>query len=421
MRHIVLLPFGSAGDVFPFIWLAKMLRARGHRVTMVSTCLFSEAAASADIPFIPLGSPEEYEAIARDRRIWKLGVGTKVVLDYAVEWSGKYLEAVESLGHVDLMLAPLTSFGARMAREKHGIPLINVHLQPMVFVSAYETPLLHPALRWFRCVPVSVKKLLFSLFNLVNFLALPGVKKVCAAHGVKPPRSLWPEWWDSPDGVLALFPEWFASPQPDWPPLLLQWDFPMEDLGAEVSMQPALRAFLEAGERPVVFTPGSSNIQAERFFQTAMEVVKRLGIRAVFATRMELAIPSEIVERIFLVDFVPFGKLLEQSSILVHHGGIGTMSQGFRAGLPQLVMAMSHDQPDNAERLKKSGAGIGLTPSTFTADRVEKELGRLLHEPSFRDAATRLMRKMEPRKETRELVIWIEGVMERKSSVGKTR
>jgi len=421
MGHIVLLPFGSAGDVFPFIWLGKMLMARGHRVTMVSTCLFSEAAESAGIPFIPLGTPEEFEAIARDRRIWKLGIGTKVVLDYAVEWSGKYLEAVESLGQVDLMLAPLTCFGARMAREKHGIPLLTVHLQPMVFLSAYETPLLHPLLRWLRHVPVAVKKLVFSLPNAVDFLALPGIRKICAAHQVKPPRSLWREWWDSPDGVLALFPEWLAAPQPDWPPNLLQWDFPMEDLGAELSMQPALRDFLEAGEKPVVFTPGSANVQAERVFEVAVEVVKRLGIRSVFVTRMELELPSETLGKIFIVDFVPFGKLLERTSVFVHHGGIGTMAQGFRAGVPQLVMAMSHDQPDNADRLEKSGAGIGLTPRTFTADRVERELGRLLYESSYKDAATRLMGKVKERRETEKLLDWISGVMESRLAHRETR
>lgn len=408
MRHVVLMPFGSAGDVFPFIWLGKLLKARGHRVTIVTTCIFAEAAAAAGIGFVGLGTLEEVEAIGQDRRIWKLGLGSKVVLDYAVKWSERYLDAVGGLGKVDLIMAPLTAFGARMAREKHGIPLITVHLQPMVFVSAFETPFLHPWFGWFRALPVCVKKFVLALPNPIDLMALPGIRKICAAHGISPPKSLWREWWDSPDGVMALFPEWFGKPQPDWPANLLQWDFPMEDLGAEIPMQKKLEGFLAAGEKPVVFTPGSANVQAEKFFASATEAVKRLGIRAVFVTRMGNQIPSGMEGKILQVDFVPFSKLLGHASAFVHHGGVGTMAQGFRAGVPQLVMAMSHDQPDNAERLRKLGAGIGLMARDFTPERVTKELARLMGEKSFAEAAEVLKRRTKAAGDVAELVRWIE-------------
>jgi rhamnosyltransferase subunit B len=258
-------------------------------------------------------------------------------------------------------------------------------------------------------LPLDLKLLLYHLPHPVDLLALPRLREICADHGVTPPYSIWREWWHSPDGVLALFPEWFGRPQPDWPGNLLQWDFPMEDLGTEMPMGPEVLAFLEEGERPVVFTPGSANIQAERFFETAVAVVKRLGIRAVFVTRTELTIPVEMSGRILLADFVPFGALLKHASAFVHHGGVGTMAQGFRAGLPQLVMAMSHDQPDNADRLERLGAGIGLIPWTFTPDRVERELGKLLRDPSFARAAAERGKMTEVKRDTEELVGWLVG------------
>ena len=411
MRHIALMPFGSAGDVFPFIWLGKLLMARGHRVTMVSTVVFAEAAEAAGIGFVGLGTAEEIEAIGNDRRIWKLWIGTKVVLDHAVAWSPRYLEAVGKLREVDLIMAPLTAFGARMAREKYGIPLVTVHLQPMVFMSCHETPLLHPSLKWFRVLPVWAKRFLFSLPNAVDLLALPGMRKICSKHGIEPPKSLWREWWDSPDGVLALFPEWFGAPQPDWPANLFQANFPMEDLTAEMAMQPELADFLASAEKPVVFTPGSANVQAERFFASAAEAVKRLGIRAVFVTRMGNQVPVGMESRILQVDFVPFSKLLGHASAFVHHGGVGTMAQGFRAGVPQLVMAMSHDQPDNAERLQKLGAGIALMARDFTPERVTKELERLLNDNAFAQAAEVWKRTTEAPSDVAEMIRWIEARM----------
>ncbi|MDP4626429.1 MAG: glycosyltransferase [Akkermansiaceae bacterium] len=406
------MPFGSAGDVFPFMWLGKLLKGRGVRVTMIAPCLFEDAAGKVGIDFVGLGTAEEFQAITKDPRIWKLGVGTKVVLDYAVGWTEGYLEAVEGLGKVDLMMAPLTCFGARLAREKHAIPLVTVHLQPVVFMSAYETPLLHPWFALLRMVPVWVKRLLFSLPNPIDFMALPGIRKVCAKHGLTAPKSLWREWWDSPDGVLVLFPEWFGKPQPDWPGNVQQWDFPLEDLGGEMGMQEELEKFLEAGEKPVVFTPGSANVQAERFFDTAVEVVKRLGVRAVFVTRMENRVPEGMGEQILQVDFVPFGRLLEHASVFVHHGGVGTMAQGFRAGVPQLVMAMAHDQPDNAARMEKLGVGIGLTPRSFTPNRVEKELGKLLNEESWQLAAEVVRDRLSARCDEGKLMQWLEGHLE---------
>ena len=409
MAEILLLPFGSAGDVFPFIWLGRQLKARGHRVRMITACLFEEHAIRAGLEFISLGKKDEFEAMIRDPRIWKSGIGTKVVFDFAAKSVEPYLAAIESCGPVDLMLAPVTAFAARLAREKHGVPLLTVHLQPAVFVSVHETPLLHPAMRLFNKLPVWLKRLFLALPNPVDLFALPTVRRICHANGVKPPRSLWREWWDSPDGVLALFPEWFAQPQPDWPANLMQWTFPLEDLAKEQALAPELAAFLEQGERPVVFTPGSANVQASRFFAVAAEAVRRVGCRAVFVTRDPGQVPKELPAGVITVEYAPFSTLLRHAAAFVHHGGVGTMSQGFAAGVPQLIMAMAHDQPDNADRLQRLGAGISLSVRQFTPERLTRELNRLRHELVIRQAALRCAENLHPAPPREALLVWIES------------
>jgi len=74
----------------------------------------------------------------------------------------------------------------------------------------------------------------------------------------------------------------------------------------------------------------------------------------------------------------------------VHHGGIGTLSQGFSAGVPQLVLPWAHDQPDNARRLERLGCGTFLTPRRFTAERVAAALQRLLGDADVRAACVRV-------------------------------
>jgi rhamnosyltransferase subunit B len=187
--------------------------------------------------------------------------------------------------------------------------------------------------------------------------------------------------------VLALCPQWFCAPQPDWPKNLLQWTFPLEDLAKEQPLSPALQAFLAAGEPPVVFTPGSANVQASRFFDVAAQAVANVGCRAVFVTREPKQVPANLPPHIHVEEYAAFSTLLKHTAVFVHHGGIGTMSQAFAAGVPQLIMYMAHDQPDNADRVERLGAGIGLSMRQFTPKRVTKELQRLLAEPEFKEAA----------------------------------
>ncbi len=412
MSHIALLPFGSAGDVFPFLWLGRLLKARGHRVTMIVACLFENTVRDAGLEVIPLGRTEDFERFITNPRIWQLYHGTKLVFKFAGESTESFLQPIEvrqnTADRFDLMLAPCTVFGARLAREEYGIPLINVHLQPAIMISAHEMPVLFPGMEHLHRLPLWLRRWLIRLPNPADRFAATSVARACTARHVTPPKSLWWDWANSPDGVLCLFPEWFAQAQPDWPLNVQQWDFPLEDLATERPLSPEIEHFLSSGEKPVLFTPGSANVQAARFFEVALTAVKRLDCRAIFITRKLDQLPASLPSGVLGVEYAPFSSLLPRASAFVHHGGIGTLSQGFAAGLPQLLMAMAHDQPDNAWRLEQLGAGISLTKKTFTPDRVSLALQRLLHEPSFAAAAQRCGRLTKTRRDPAILANWIE-------------
>ena len=64
-------------------------------------------------------------------------------------------------------------------------------------------------------------------------------------------------------------------------------------------------------------------------------------------------------------------------------------------GLPQLCLPQGTDQPSNTAALVPTGAALALEPDQITADAVAEALGRLLDEPSFREAATRLRAEIE--------------------------
>jgi UDP:flavonoid glycosyltransferase YjiC (YdhE family) len=74
---------------------------------------------------------------------------------------------------------------------------------------------------------------------------------------------------------------------------------------------------------------------------------------------------------------------------VVHHGGVGTCAQGFAAGVPQLLMPMGFDQPDNAARLVRLGVGEAITQARFTGERVAASLTRLLSSDNVAAACRR--------------------------------
>jgi UDP:flavonoid glycosyltransferase YjiC (YdhE family) len=127
----------------------------------------------------------------------------------------------------------------------------------------------------------------------------------------------------------------------------------------------------------VLFTPGSANQAATRFFRAAIDATQRLGRRALLLTRYTGHLPK-LPPTAHHQSFVPLSDVLPRCAALVSHGGIGTLAQGLAAGVPQLTMPMGFDQPDNATRLERLGVGRWVVPSKFDGDHVAGALGGLL-------------------------------------------
>ena len=146
-----------------------------------------------------------------------------------------------------------------------------------------------------------------------------------------------------------------------------------------------LKAFLEAGPPPVVFTLGSSAVfDPGRFYEQGAAAASWLGKRAVLLTgRDPNNQPRKLPPGVAAFDYAPYSKLFPRSCVVVHQGGIGTTAQAMRAGVPMLVMPYSHDQPDNADRVVRLGIGRSIPRGKFRGGRVVKELRILINEPSY--------------------------------------
>jgi UDP:flavonoid glycosyltransferase YjiC (YdhE family) len=406
----LLIPMGSAGDVYPLVGLGAALRARGHRVEVVANSYYQSAVERAGVSFVPLGSYEDIRPALENPDLWHPHKGF-LILGRALLPLMRRLYAViadRATPGETVVVASSLALAARVAQDKLGISLVTVHLQPTALRSAYDpagAPGLLPqrwvrALRRFRDWLVDVLLLDRVFGGEINALR--------ADLGLPPVRRPLHRWWHSPQRVLGLFPEWFAPPAPDWPEQTQLTGFPLYDDFQEVP--PDVVDFLASGSPPIVFTPGSAMRHSRAFFAESVAACRLLGQRGVLLTRFPEQVPPELPDGVRHFDYLPLSRVLPCAAALVSHGGIGSVSQALAAGVPQLVMPMAFDQWPNALRLEQLGVAVSLRPKAYRAAAVAQLLMQLLTSAEVANRCRSYARKLEDRNSLAAACQAVEGL-----------
>lgn len=411
-RHVVMAPVGSAGDVHPFVGIGRALRERGHRVTIVTNDRFCGPITSAGLGFIATSTAEEFEQVAADPALWHPTNGFKTVARLVTQNMRKeYALLAEACREPGAVLVGHTiSLAARMLEDKTGIPAATVHLAPSAFRSLYQMPALLTGMEYdLSRLPRWGKRLFWWLADrsMVDPALQGPINAWRRELGLPTVSRPFRAWIHSPRRVIGLFPPWFAEPQPDWPPQLRLTGFPLFDEAGQHVLDPDLEQFLQEGEPPIAFTPGSANRHAAAFLAVGVAAAADLGRRALLITRYPEQVPRPLPNHALRVTYVPFSEVLPRCAALVHHGGIGTCAQALAAGIPHLVMPMAHDQPDNAARLRRLGVGTALPPQRFTPPRVAAALRELLSSEAAAQACRQcasLLDRDEGLRQTCELI-----------------
>jgi rhamnosyltransferase subunit B len=391
--RILVVSIGTYGDVLPFIAMAAELDRRGHDVTLASAEPFGDAARRAGLDFHPLLSAADYARLFEHPDFWRPFHGARRLFSALPDFLKPTHDFVveRHIPGETLVIASALAVGARIAHETIGVPVVSVHLTPIMFISRDEPPRtpflivpkwLPPTLRW---------KLQTGLYTqFIAPLLLPGLNAFRRSLGLNPKRRI-RTWWHSSQRMLLLFPEWFAPRQPDWPSQAVQFDFPRADLFGASSprLDRRLEAFLKAGDKPVAVTFGSARLGDDAVYRAAIEACLKLGRRCVVLSQQALDLPDAPEGRVFFSRYAPLSEVLPRCAALVHHGGVGTVALAFAAGVPQLVAPMAFDQFDHAARIRRLGCGLSIGRSRFTSARVAKALKTLISSPLVAERCAR--------------------------------
>jgi len=390
MSRIVITTIGSFGDLHPKIAIALELRQRGHEIVFATHREYQDKLVALGFEFhrmrpnnTALNDPTEMA------RVMDLKTGTEYVMRNWVCASLRetYTDLKAAATNADLIIHGEAVLAARIVAETLGLPWMPTVLQPLAFLSAYDSlalPVL-PAFFQLRGLRFFTTRSIRQISRFLTRSWLEPVHQLRKELGL-PPLKGNPIVDDkySPYLVLAMFSGVFAKPQPDWPTSAVQTGFTFYDRSdGNTDLAPELEHFLDAGEPPIVFTLGSAAVMDPgRFYEESLLAVERLNCRAVLLIGKNTP-PERLSENAIAVNYAPYSQIFPRARAIVHQGGIGTTAQALRAGRPTLVVPYSHDQPDNAARVERLGTSHTIPRQKYAAKLVAKRLKEILDNPRY--------------------------------------
>ena len=414
-RRILLATIGSLGDLHPTLALALELKHRGHQVTIASTAWYRTKVESLGLEFRPLRpnwNPTDQALIAQCE---DLKTGPEVLIRKLVlpHLRDIYDDLFEAATNADLMIATELVFAAPLVANKLHLPWVSEILSPASFFSAYDPSLLVniPEAYRLRRAGWLVNRAILYFGKVISYNWWQSVRELRREIGL--PTQCDPIFKDkfSPELVLALFSSALAHPQPDWPKQTLQPGFVFFDGGQPNPQdQLPLSDFLAAGDAPIVFTLGSTAVHHPgNFYQASLAATRQLGRRAILLGPKSNLVPSPDV---LVLPYAPHSQIFPQAAVVVHQGGSGTTGQAMLAGRPQLFVPFGWDQPDNAARIQRLGAGLTLARTEYSAQSAAAALSQLLTNPSFAARSAQISTQIQTESALTQACDAIESVLE---------
>ncbi len=392
-KKILINTFGSYGDVHPYLAVGQRLRAMGHEVAIATSASYQAKVESEGLCFHavrPDVSLDDSEMLAyvMDRKY-----GSERILRYVSSVVRQTYEDVLPLARqANLMVThPMTAAAVAIA-EKYEIPWVSSVLAPISFLSAFDPPVPapFPALIRLRALGVPVMRAIWNGGKRSTRAWVKPILEFRRELGLDTSANPIFDGQHSPQLVLGLFSPLLGEPQPDWPPQTVVTGFPFFDSHHEQRGLPeGVERFLDEGCAPIVFTLGSSAVNAAGdFYRQSIDAAGRLGLRALLlAGKDRRGVPERLPPGVLAAGYSPHSEVFPRAAAIVHQGGVGTTAQAMRAGRPMLVVPFSHDQPDNGHRIERLGAGLRLMRDRYTGKRAAVEIRRLLDEARFATAA----------------------------------
>jgi UDP:flavonoid glycosyltransferase YjiC (YdhE family) len=365
--RVMVAAFGDAGHAFPAIALGRELSERGHEVVVETWERWREAVEELGLEF---AAAEEYttfpppaagsgEATAAEAaralqpflQDWRPDAVVSDILTLAPALAAELAGARRAtlIPHpypVQGDGAPFFATGAMLPRTPIGRSLWRA-----------GRPLLEIGLRRGR-EELNDQRLALGLPPLERFHGGISQQLVLVATF---PQLEYPRGW--PPEVRITGPMDFERPYPD------------------VELPP--------GDDPLVLVaPSTAKDRECRLVTMTLEALADQPLRVVATTNQYVREPIEVPANAVLVDWLRYGQVMPLASLVVCHGGHGTMVRALGAGVPVLCCPAAGDMAENAARVAWAGVGLSLPWRLCRPAPLRWTVRRILADPDFKRRAT---------------------------------
>jgi UDP:flavonoid glycosyltransferase YjiC (YdhE family) len=157
--------------------------------------------------------------------------------------------------------------------------------------------------------------------------------------------------------ILCAWSPGILPPSNDWTDNVRVTGYYFLDVDESYQPPIELQNFLDAGEPPICVSFGSMvNRDADRIDNVIRVALENTNNRGIILSGWS-DVNNKTSDNLIYLDTVSHGWLLPKCKLIIHHGGAGTTSAGLRAGIPNVVVPFTADQPFWGRRVHTVGVG----------------------------------------------------------------
>ena len=412
--NILFTSWGNPGNLNPLLTAARRLRQRGHRARILGEPDHHEETTKAGFDTLswrrpmPLTPPPagEGDPVAAEVRLLLDQVMFGAAIDYAADTRDALrAEPADAIVTNDLLVGPV------IAAEAAGIPCAllapHVSIRPLDGVPCGTTGLIPSDSPQYQAEEQAARARFVELMTGY----LPTLNRARAAFGLVPLKHIF-DHYDRADRLLIGISQAFDFPATNLP-ANLRYIGPLLDEPGWA--QPWTAPWSVGSARPRVLVSLSTS------FQNQAALLRRI-VAALGSMDLEAAVtigPAmekesfQAAANVTIVNSAPHDSVMKEVSLVVTHGGHGTVTRSLLNGVPLLVIPMGRDQSDNAARVVARGAGLSLGEAA-SEQQIVSAVSRLVTERHFRAAAGRLGKAMAPDMSSSVFVAEMEAIASRR-------
>ncbi|MED3971722.1 glycosyltransferase [Priestia megaterium] len=361
---VTILTLGSRGDVQPYIALAREMIKNGHEVVICTGATFQRFIEENKVSFYPASADLMALMESEEGRDILNGNGfslLKIIKFSKEKIAPSYRKSMDDFYQAsqgaDLIIYHPKALGAVDIALYFNIPCIC--LPPV--------PIMYPITE-FPNFSLSSKKSFGPVLNrlsykLVKFSELPFIKEINDFRGKtlkSPKRKAGLYTYDingSPIPIIYPISPFLFKKVDSWKDSVFISGFFFLD-SEEETLPNEIENFLEKGKKPIVVSFSSMPLKNPSIFRKKLvQALKKTNNRAVVLTGTS-GMRFNQEENILTVEKAPHRLLFKRAKGIIHHGGVGTMSEALLSGVPQIIIPFAVDQPFWANLLYKKGYSI---------------------------------------------------------------